>query len=241
MKKKQPYIEDGFSLIELIAAIVIAGMAIISTFQLFSVVSTNQYKAVKVTADIEDPVGAFNLFFSYYNLLPSATLDTSNTAIIEGQDISLTEPVEITFDASLDFSIDQKISLPVTLHESRESSYYYDVFPLTRANECTFLLSGTSFIVNDTNEGSCPNSNLATTVSTLFAKERVAHFYIALSTGNLCKVVGYDAAEGWDFEWNDSCSQSDVMEALYFLPPRLVFYSNNKFSRSIIESFADPR
>lgn len=236
MRIKQPFLEDGFSLIELIVAIAIAGLAIISAFQVFTVVTTGQYQSIKATADIEDSAAAFNLFLSYYNQSRSVIDVTTmtNTTVIENQDAELASPVALSFGATFS-SGTQAITLPLNFSSATGVNYSYQVFPDVGLGDCSFATSGDAVVVATSTD--CPAADLNTVARAVVGAGHP--FMVALSTGSICRIT--NIAEDSDALSFDLCPQTELVEG-FFYPPRLVFYSNDGlFSRSIMESFAEPR
>jgi len=218
MQIRQPFLQDGFSLIELIAALAIAGLAIFSTLQVFTSLNISRYQALKSTADLEIPLAGFDRFMAVYNAAEA------NTIAIEAD---TENEIAVIYNAnSLDLSA-QELSLPVTLDNSQDSTlqFYYRAFGNT---SCSF--NGASFLVTN-----CDDATAAAIIAEL-GKES---FYITLDNGLLCKVVELEAV-GINYKWilEDRCSE---VIGNSFYPPRLVFYTKDGFSRSVMESLSSPR
>ena len=227
MRIKQHFTEDGFSLVELIVALALAVLAIISAFQVFTAVTTSQYQSIKATADIEDSAAAFNLFLSYYNQSKAVADVTAatNTAVIENKDTDLASAVALTFGAALDVTGTQAITLPLNFSSASGVTYSYQVFPAVGPNVCSFTASGAAVVVATAT--GCPTSDINTVARAILVAGHT--FMVALGDTNALSF--------------ELCTQSELVAAnSFFYPPRLVFYSNDGlFTRSIMESFAEPR
>ncbi len=238
MRIKQHFTEDGFSLVELIVALTLAVLAIISAFQVFTAVTTSQYQSIKATADIEDSAAAFNLFLSYYNQSKAVADVTAatNTAVIENKDTDLASAVALTFGAALDVTGTQAITLPLNFSSASGVTYSYQVFPAVGPNVCSFTASGAAVVVATAT--GCPTSDINTVARAVLVAGHT--FMVALSTGSICKITAIGDTNALSFEL---CTQSELVAAnSFFYPPRLVFYSNDGlFTRSIMESFGEPR
>ena len=67
MRLRKRFYFSGFSLMEILVAISILGIAATAGYQSFYSIERMQYQAVKATQNIDKPVAAFNQFFAQYN------------------------------------------------------------------------------------------------------------------------------------------------------------------------------
>jgi hypothetical protein len=80
--------------------------------------------------------------------------------------------------------------------------------------------------------------------------DNVPFFDMGMLDGAICRVTAYDSdTETLTLEEDSGCPASSAStdptaaSTVYFLPPRLVFYSSDftlRFVQSVMESFADP-
>ena len=82
MKLNNNNLRSGFSLVELLMAILILGLAASGAYQAFYSIEKIQYQALRATQDIDQPVAAFNQFFAQYNR------DAENSIAVEVLDFT---------------------------------------------------------------------------------------------------------------------------------------------------------
>ena len=230
MKKIQPLLAAGFSLVELLVALSIATISIVAALGVFTSLTNTQYKAIQSTAGLELSQAAFDRFLSFYN--HSAV----NAAIIENQgpgEYSVSFSGSDGTDAT---NIGNVLTLPLTLDQKAQPDlkFYYQVFPVTDIANCSMDAS-MKMGCNDPDVA----TPLNTAASNLFFAD-VAYFYVTLSNGTLCKVTNV-ADDVWSVEASGDCSAAQLVLPLTIITPRMVFYTRDnsvKFSRSVMWNLA---
>jgi len=82
MRLRKRFYFSGFSLMEILVAIGILGIAATAAYQSFYSIEKIQYQAIQATQNIDKPVAAFNQFFVQYNQ------DEENSTAIEVLDLT---------------------------------------------------------------------------------------------------------------------------------------------------------
>lgn len=233
--------QEGFSLIELLVALVITVIALQVFYAVSSRVLSDRYNAIRATADFELAQAAFDRFISFYNA--SAT----NTALVENldDDEAFTEsPIDLLFDDTATEAsgseIDQTLTINASLdigNNANDGGLLFSYYVAPSSSTCTLNASGSDYTIA-CEEGQSALNDWATLVGN---HEDFDHFFISVgSSGTLCK-VNTIASENWTIESTTDC---DDLNTLSFLPPRLVFIAENTlrpYNQTVMDSLADPR
>ena len=142
-----------------------------------------------------------------------------------------------------------QITLPLTnLSIDDNAAIYYRVFAIPQES-CKFT-GGSNYQYTFDCFDDDDYDRLKTDIDNLMNTDDVPFFDIGMLDGDICRVTAYDSAtETLTLEENSGCPASSVStdptasSTVYFLPPRLVFYSSDfslRFVQSVMESFADP-
>ena len=142
-----------------------------------------------------------------------------------------------------------QITLPLTnLSIDDNAAIYYRVFAIPQES-CKFT-GGSSYQYTFDCFDDDDYDRLKTDIDNLMNTDDVPFFDIGMLDGAVCRVTAYDSAtETLTLEENSGCPVSSAStdptaaSTVYFLPPRLVFYSSDfslRFVQSVMESFADP-
>ena len=232
MKRIQPLLEAGFSLVELLVALSIATISIVAALGVFTSLTNTQYKAIQSTAGLELPQAAFDRFLSFYNH------SAANAKIIENQGPGEYSVSFSGIDGDDATNIGDVLTLPLTLDQKAQPDlkFYYQVFPVTDITNCSLdasLKMGCN--ISDV------TTSLNTAASNLFSAD-VAYFYVTLSNGTPCKVTNV-VDDVWSVEASAYCSAAQLVSPLTIITPRMVFYTRDnsvKFSRSVMWNLATP-
>ena len=142
-----------------------------------------------------------------------------------------------------------QITLPLTnLSISDDQAIYYRVFAVPDES-CKFI-GGTNYQYTFDCFDDDDYDRLKTDIDNLMNTDDVPFFDIGMLNGALCRVNAYDSAtETLTLEENSGCPASSAstdptdLATVYFLPPRLVFYSSDfslRYVQSVMENFAAP-
>lgn len=152
-------------------------------------------------------------------------------------------------EAAVPSTAEPQITLPLTnLSVSDDQAIYYRVFAIPEES-CKFS-GGNNFQYSFSCFDDDDYDRLKTDINNLLNTDSVPFFDIGMLDGALCRVTAYDPnTEILTLDENSSCpSNSDTTDptagqTVFFLPPRLVFYSSDfslNFVQSVMENFAEP-
>lgn len=141
------------------------------------------------------------------------------------------------------------ITLPLTnLALADSEAIYYRV--LAMPNETCKFTGGTNFAYTFDCFDDGDYTLLKEDFDSLMNEDNIPFFDIGMLDGSLCRVVGYDSStEVLTLDSASNCPASagdtdpTASPTVYFLPPRLVFYSTDfslQFVQSVMDSFANP-
>ena len=134
------------------------------------------------------------------------------------------------------------------LSVSDDQAIYYRVFAIPEES-CKFS-GGNNFQYSFSCFDDDDYDRLKTDINNLLNTDSVPFFDISMLDGAVCRVTAYDPnTEILTLDENSGCpSNSDTTDptagqTVFFLPPRLVFYSSDfslNFVQSVMENFAEP-
>ena len=152
-------------------------------------------------------------------------------------------------EAAVPSTAEPQITLPLTnLSVSDDQAIYYRVFAIPEES-CKFS-GGNNFQYSFSCFDDDDYDRLKTDINNLLNTDAVPFFDIGMLDGAVCRVTAYDPnTEILTLDENSGCpSNSDTTDptagqTVFFLPPRLVFYSSDfslNFVQSVMENFAEP-
>ena len=152
-------------------------------------------------------------------------------------------------EAAVPSTAEPQITLPLTnLSVSDDQAIYYRVFAIPEES-CKFS-GGNNFQYSFSCFDDDDYDRLKTDINNLLNTDSVPFFDIGMLDGAVCRVTAYDPnTEILTLDENSGCpSNSDTTDptagqTVFFLPPRLVFYSSDfslNFVQSVMENFAEP-
>ena len=152
-------------------------------------------------------------------------------------------------EAAVPSTAEPQITLPLTnLSVSDDQAIYYRVFAIPEES-CKFS-GGNNFQYSFSCFDDDDYDRLKTDINNLLNIDSVPFFDIGMLDGAVCRVTAYDPnTEILTLDENSGCpSNSDTTDptagqTVFFLPPRLVFYSSDfslNFVQSVMENFAEP-
>lgn len=152
-------------------------------------------------------------------------------------------------EAAVPSTAEPQITLPLTnLSVSDDEAIYYRVFAVPEES-CKFT-GGTNFQYTFDCFDDDDYERLKTDINNLLNTDDVPFFDIGMLDGSLCRVTAYDSVtQTLTLDANSNCPSSSAStdptasSSVYFLPPRLVFYSSDfslNFVQSVMENFAVP-
>ena len=152
-------------------------------------------------------------------------------------------------EAAVPSTAEPQITLPLTnLSVSDDQAIYYRVFAIPEES-CKFS-GGNNFQYSFSCFDDDDYDRLKTDINNLLNTDAVPFFDIGMLDGAVCRVTAYDPnTEILTLDENSGCpSNSDTTDptagqSVFFLPPRLVFYSSDfslNFVQSVMENFAEP-
>ena len=141
------------------------------------------------------------------------------------------------------------IVLPLTnLSVADDEAIYYRVFAIP-TESCKFT-GGSNYQYTFDCFDDDDYDRLKTDIDNLMNTDNVPFFDIGMLDGAICRVTAYDSAtETLTLDANSNCPSSSAStdpaapSSVYFLPPRLVFYSSDfslGYVQSVMENFASP-
>ncbi|MEY4030853.1 MAG: hypothetical protein RJA90_2131 [Bacteroidota bacterium] len=241
-------LKSGFSLIELLVAIAILSLVMLTGFKAIAMLENRSGEAQKRAVWHEKAEIIFNSFYALYH--SSATnvnliekLNTSPQANVSGANIDIVVDntlASVTGDAA---SSPKKLFLHNIKMDSPPSLKYRVMNPAPApAPAVAVLLAGAAAALN-------------TEMNTIFNSNGILEMNIAMLDGRICKVVSYNANGNWTLSPNSQCPSSipsplpsaSDSPTTYFMPPRIIVFGsdgsslNLKYARTILENLVSPR
>jgi len=242
MLRKQSFLQDGFSLIELLVALVISVITLQIFYTVSSRVLTDRYNAIQATADFELAQAAFDRFVSFYHYSAVNTLLAEQLG--SGTNVTAAK-ITLTFDNSLSAASGStaggnRLIINATLNtdnNSNDADLVFSYYVAPETSGCSLVTAGSDYTISCTGGGDALNTWAAMVVT----GDDFDHFFITVgSSGMMCRVTEIDA-NNWTVEATDDCRD---LNGVSFLPPRVLFIAENArrpYNQTIIDSLADPQ
>ena len=244
--------QAGFSLLELVVAIVILAMVITIGFQTIADIGTRTAGIQRKVIWVDKMDIIFNGFYTFYNSSASNVglvekLDTnpSSTTYVTGHNIALI--VDNTMADASAVLADRQLLLHTIKIDMPSPNVFYRVIHTT--NSCYFS-SGSDYQYQVTCTTEADTMPLNNTMDELFNTNKILALDLSMLDGRVCKVIGYvHASNTWTLSPNTGCPintnavLANASPTTYFMPPRLVLFAKDgslNYSRSVLESLVSP-
>ena len=249
-------LKSGFSLIELLVAIAILSLVMLTGFKAIAMLENRSGEAQKRVVWHEKAEIIFNSFYALYH--SSATnvnliekLNTSPQANVSGANI------DIVVDNTLASATGDAASSPkqLFLHNIKMDSPPSLKYRVMNISGNCYFKNGSAYLygIDCTNAGAAAALN--TEMNTIFNSNGILEMNIAMLDGRICKVVSYNANGNWTLSPNSQCPSSipsplpsaSDSPTTYFMPPRIIVFGsdgsslNLKYARTILENLISPR
>lgn len=249
-----PHPAQGFSLLELIVALVIVSIVGIAAFQSLASIETRTGK-VQQKILWQEKMGI--IFNSFYTLYHSSEANVDLVEKLGGATV-VSESIALSLDntaappAGVLANPPERPQHQLQLHhvaiESPVPSVYYRV--INPAGTCYFSSRNADGSYGITCGTASDSSLLNNTMNTLFNDEHLSEIHLNMLDGRICKAVGHDGTN-WRLSADSQCPTSittppasaSASPTPYFLPPRVVLYASNgtlTYSKSLLANFARP-